>query len=676
MEKKLDKSGLRLRIGFLGVLMLVGTGSSYAQTSLKNTPLYKHLIKRRTSKPATPKKKPVGARSALPETAKLLPLDTALLINIENVSQLKGQFEKTDLFKLYKDPSMAAFVDKFKAGLKQRVVDSHSELAAIVSDASMLPEGRAALALVLNEKTIDADQPPVMFIAEWGDKAAQAKEMVEKIFAEGAEEGQASRQTQDYRGTVITSTTGQSPGTLSCCFIDDAMILSANAESLKFVIDQAKGAGGPTLADDEIYNSTLKAVSSSGPGQIDVYVNIEQIMQTVTAQDQSGKIKGILTKLGLDNVTSFALSFDVGSTTGKALLKTTGAKKGICKLLEFESSPLQAPRFVSASANSVSFVNLNLKKAFDEIVKMLTAFSPEIAMMLNMPLSPPGAEGEQPLQLKTGIIDHLGSQIVVAQSAAGSAASAGAPGSDSLLALAVTNRAALEKSLLAIHSNIMGPDDPDARQELLGHTIYRVDLFSLMFGLGGGLGDIEMMGEMPDMEMDMDVNMPDMEMDMEMDMNMPDMEMDMDMEMPALAFTVTDMHLIFGSEEAVERAIQTVRGGKSLASAEWFARAKSAIPAEVGIAGLQNSEAFAEVAWSTLRNMEVADEDEAGSMDLIGLAGVPSPQMLLSLVGADQFDFSLLPDFDAVRKYFGLSASYGIARQDGFFFEFRYMNPK
>jgi hypothetical protein len=454
------------------------------------------------------------------------------------------------------------------------------------------------------------------------------------------------------------------------------MILSVNAESLKFVIAQVKGAGSPTLADSDDYKSTLRAVSSSGAGQIDIYVNIKQIIQTVTAQDEAGILKGILTNLGLDNVTSFAFSIDVGSgpdgsTSGKALLKIDGAKKGICKLLEFESGPVQVPRFIPASANSVSFVNLNVKKAFDEIVKIVTAFSPEIAMMLNMPLSPPGPGGEPPLQLKTGIIDHLGSQIVVAQSMEGSVAGAGAQGMpkpDSLLAPAVTNRAALEKALLSIHSNMLAPDDPEARRELLGHTIYRIDLLSLMmFGLGGGLEDAEPMQapagtEMPEIEMP--------EMDMEMDMEMP--------EMPTLAFTVTDTHLIFAGEDAIERAIRTLSsgGGKSLASAEWFAQAKAAIPSAVGLAGLQNSEAFGELAWSTLRSMEMTGEGEPGALALVGLAGAASPQMLLSLVGADQLDFSLLPDFDAVRKYFGLSASYGIARQDGFFFGFEYINPK
>ncbi|MHC4568757.1 MAG: hypothetical protein ACYTE3_23725, partial [Planctomycetota bacterium] len=47
----LRKSGLRLGIGFLTVLMLLGAGSSYAQSSFKNTPLYRHVVRRRNSQP-------------------------------------------------------------------------------------------------------------------------------------------------------------------------------------------------------------------------------------------------------------------------------------------------------------------------------------------------------------------------------------------------------------------------------------------------------------------------------------------------------------------------------------------------------------------------------------------------------------------------------------------------
>jgi hypothetical protein len=192
---------------------------------------------------------------------------------------------------------------------------------------------------------------------------------------------------------------------VSYCFIDEAMILSANAELLKFVIAQAKGANNPVLADDEDYKSALKAVSSSGPGQIDVYVNIKQIIPTVAAKDEAGEPKGILTNLLLDNVTSLALSIDVGSgpggsTSGQALLKIDGAKKGICKVLEFESGPVEVPPFVSASANSISRVNPNMKKAFDETVRILIVFSPEMAMMLGMG---GGLEDTEPMQAPSGV---------------------------------------------------------------------------------------------------------------------------------------------------------------------------------------------------------------------------------------------------------------------------------
>jgi len=49
MENGLDKSRLRHGIGLLSLLIILGTGSSYAKSSFKNTPLYRHVVKRRSS---------------------------------------------------------------------------------------------------------------------------------------------------------------------------------------------------------------------------------------------------------------------------------------------------------------------------------------------------------------------------------------------------------------------------------------------------------------------------------------------------------------------------------------------------------------------------------------------------------------------------------------------------
>ncbi|MEA3225859.1 MAG: DUF3352 domain-containing protein, partial [Planctomycetota bacterium] len=279
--------------------------------------------------------------AALPKTAKLVPPGTVLLVNVEGFGQLKTMFEKTSIFKLYKDPAMKAFIEDFQSNWQEKVAESDNELAGIVKNAATLPQGRAAIALVLDEKAIDAKEPPVVLITEWGDKTDQIKEMVEKIVTKGVEEKDARRQTEDYRGVGITSVTGKSSDALSYCFLDDCLIVSANLETLKFVIAQAKGAGSPTLAADDDYNAMLRAVSSSGEGQIDIYVNIKQIVKTVAAQDEAGKIKQIITTLGLDNVTSFGFSIDVAGGPG-----------GTVRAPDSTSSNLQIPFLAPSIFNS------------------------------------------------------------------------------------------------------------------------------------------------------------------------------------------------------------------------------------------------------------------------------------------------------------------------------------
>ncbi|MHC4595653.1 MAG: hypothetical protein ACYS19_12015, partial [Planctomycetota bacterium] len=152
--------------------------------------------------------------------------------------------------------------------------------------------------------------------------------------------------------------------------------------------------------------------------------------------------------------------------------------------------------------------------------------------------------------------------------------------------------------------------------------------------------------------------------------------------MPKLAFAVTDTHLIFASESVVEQAIRALSstGTVSVGSANWFNKAKSAVPSVVGLAGLQDNVASGELFWPVLRGLKQSGrkgkaEDSSIEMGVGTSPGSVFLQLMFSQAGSDLFNFSLLPEFDVVRKYFGLSAFYGISRPDGFFFEFKYLNP-
>ena len=117
---------------------------------------------------------------------------------------------------------------------------------------------------------------------------------------------------------------------------------------------------------------------------------------------------------------------------------------------------------------------------------------------------------------------------------------------------------------------------------------------------------------------------------------------------------------------------------ESIGSANWFNKAKSNIPSAVGLAGLQNNAVSGEYFWSTMRQSakpDKADDQDKRNQVSVGItSGSILPQVMFTQ-GAGLFDFSQLPEFDAVKKYFGVSAFYGISRPDGFFFEFKYLNP-
>lgn len=596
----------------------------------------------------------------LPETAKLLPPETVLLVDVQNLSRLKQQFEETNFYKLYKDPAMAPFFDDLKTKWREKSRMRKNKPFALLAGIDELPEGRVALALVFNERLKDAKDPPLLLIIQWGRNINKIKEAADKKVRQAIEDGD-HRKTEDYRGVDITTIIRKSSKAFHFCFIEDCLIAAIDMDVLKFVIAHIKGAGSPTLADDTDYSSTMRAVKLQDSEQIDCYVNIKQLIKIAKINtDTEDKAKTIIGNLGLDNVTSFGWAIVPGalptasarSSFGKAFLKIKGQKKGISKMLEVESAPLRTPRFIPNSVYSLSFVNLNIKNAYSELGNILSSFSPQLAAIMYMPLIPASPQGEPPLQMKAGIVDHLGSQIIIAQSINDPVSGADITGQETtLIAVAIENRGALEKSLSLLHSKMLAANNPDASRQFLGHTIYLLDFMGFLPGLVPGAG--RPMQNLAGREIP---------------------------KMPKYAFTVTDTHLIFSKESSVEQALRTLNSTETVSvdSERWFNIAKSSIPSLVGLVTLQNDTVSGKYLWSEMRNltkqMKNKDKESSVKMGVGGRAGSVFPQMMLAQAGLDLFDFGLLPEFDVVKKYFGLSTLYGISKSDGFFFEFNYLN--
>lgn len=581
-----------------------------------------------------------GQAKQLPKTARLVPPETLVLVEVNNFELAKQQFEKTGIYKLYKAPAMAAFFKDAKAKWREKInkLDGNN-IYRTFFEAETLPQGRVAFALAANEQAQDSNEPTVLLITQWGEKVDRIKEAIARMAQKNIEYGGHQKKGEKYRNVKIETCIDEKGVILNYCFIEDCFIACTNSELIKFVIAHIKGARGTTLAESSDYTS---GVAATGPyHDIELYINIKELLKSKIGKDPAGKNQMLAANLGIDNIASLCSSAGFGretgsSCSGKAFLKVNGSKKGFCRMLEAESAPVRSRRFVPASTYSATFFNLNISKAYNELCNILYNFSPFYAGLMYAPLLPPGPEGEPPLQMKDDIIDHLGSEVIIAQSINKPFSKNTGP-TKSLFAVATNNSRALERSLSRLHSKTMAANNPDATRELLGHTIYRIGFQMLPF-LQPGIKPMQDLQQRKPVEM--------------------------------FAFSITDTHLIFGTEQSVEQAIRTLSspGTASIDSKKWFTLAKSAIPSTVGLATLQDNAASAEFFWWLMT--------EGAKTKSPHIAMGPNPNFLLTQKGMDSFNFNLLPDFETVRKYFGSSACYGLSRENGFMFGFNCLDPK
>jgi len=592
---------------------------------------------------------PVTQAGPLPKAAKLLPPETILLVETADFQQLKGQFEKTSVYRLYKDPAMTAFVADMRAKFSEKIKSiSSTEIFKTIVDANTLPQGRVAFALVPGALAANAQQPPFLFISQWGQHSSKIKEAVEKTVKK-AVENRAYRTTEDYRTVTITTIIkelelkeaanipNQADLTrkvkTNYCFIDDCLLVAADIDVLKFVIAHIKGAASSALADEPDYNTTMKTI---GPDyDIELFINIKQIIKTILTQESTPAAQSTITNLGFDNVAALGSAIGVARRqqspfTVKTFLKIDGAKRGIFKILDFQSAPFKIPRFIPSGTYSATVLNLDVKKTYTEFVNIVGSFSAQAAAAFYTPLPTSDSEDIPGLKIKDDIIDHLGSQIIVTQ-ITNKPFSENISPAESLLAVESNNRTALEKSMGLLHNKILAPDNPRAHRELLGCTIYTLSTPRLPFFTPGmtPLQNTAVLGR----------------------------------QSPKLAFTITDTHLIFGTEPVVEKAIRTLNSAASslVSNSVWFNKNRSAIPSVVGLVRMEDNSAAAELFWWMAKQTAKAEAKAAGSEDQQRLNRLISPE--------------LLPEFEAVRKYFGMQVFYAISRQDGFFSEFKNLAP-
>jgi hypothetical protein len=584
----------------------------------------------------------------LPDSAKLLGPETLFMLSVNNLTQARAELEKTRLYDLYKDPAMQPFIEQIKRRMNEEVQKQTDDLLRLMAQSEVLPSGRVLLAMSLPEGEQAWEfEPRFAALVQWGEKIAPVREAIEKGIEKQIADG-AHKKVERYRGaeiiTVLTPAEAPDPDfededevgdedgevvpdepeQSHCCFIDDMTLFSNDLKTLQFMIAQHGGAQSRTLADDAEYQKARRAV---GPAyDAELYVNIKLLLDKLFAEgdpEEIAEVRKTFATLGLDGLSCVAAAADLAPKAGttlsvKTLLATGSPRRGILKMLELSPKPFRPPLFVDPLTTDVSFINLNIPAAADELFRILAAMNPMFAATMSNPITPPQADGAAGVILKDDLLDNLGDQIVYYQSFQNDPAKAGGFATEQVFAIAVRDAERLNRAVAALHSQFIAAQKPDLQREYLGQTLYVIPMLDLF---------------MPEMETDGTQGNP-------------------------MAVTITQTHLLVGARNALEKAIQrqTQPQTQPLADTAWFRRGMTALPADAGAGSVENVNLRLTHLWTAVKSGKLFGLIE------IGFADDETLKPFLEVL-------SLLPEYEKVQRHFGINTGWVRMRPDGFLME-------
>ncbi len=569
------------------------------------------------------------AAKQLPKIQAILPAETVAILEIDDLEKCREKLEKTGLGKLCEDPAMQPFVNAIKEKIEKNISDIKNDIADLVLKEKIWPQGKVFFALVLDETAREKKEPTAVFLAQWGQNAEKAKEALEKTLQMTTGQDGYHRKQEQFRDVKIDSLFAEEGKRLKygfnrqlhMGFIDDCLVGSESLDVLKFVIAHLKGSTAKSLAEKGQYQTAFKKISQNGQGNsAKLYVNIKQIMDFVISQNEKpDELTETMARLGLDNVEllAYVLNVDEGSQNKPSLdfngvLTVDGDKKGLLKMMDMKSRPMQTEKFIGNNCLSLYQVNVDMKQFFEQIIEMVSSFNPQAAAMFYMPLN--AAAGEEPVNFVNGFVEHLGQGVVVTEMIKKPFEKNKMP-SEVVAAIAITNKTQLEKTVSSIHGQYL--PQTENKIQLLGYTLYLMDVTHI----AGALSYVTM---------------------------------SQGQEVPKLAIVITDSYMIVGFKPAIENIVRSMVAGDSdtVESQKWFQRAKNMLPQKAGGLGAVNLKMAAEILCWQLKEkaQEISKSPEA-------------------------VDFSKLPKFETVAKYFGLAASYIQSKPDGFYFGMKCFEP-
>lgn len=610
------------------------------------------------------------ARAAIPPVEQLLPADTLLVVAIPDCAKMRGLWGQLPYCQLWNDPAMKPFRDNFVTRWQSDVVSPlERDLGVKFNDFSSLLQGQFAFAVTQDGwQGKDAAAPGWLLLLDARDKSDQLKSLLAGLRKQWVDAGKTvqTEKIRDVEFVVVTLSSNDIPRTLRRFFpqrqeirelgkesekaapdgdrlvigqIQSLLIVGSSVKTVTKAVLRLTGGPLPGLADDATFAADHLAHFRDAPAFawfnakpcVDVLAHRSPEKPNPLAPNPFPlpQPEKFIPGLGLSGLKTVTFAFRAGAD-GLLMELFLGvpesARQGIFKLLATEAKDSNPPVFVPADAVKFWRCRLNGPQAMATLEKMIGDVSPQTLNSLNFLINT-GEEAVKPQEptynLRKDLFGNLGDDLILYRKAAAGTAPADPDSAPSLLLVGTPNPELLVRALRGAFVIRSADGLSPKMREFLGRKVYSISL-------PGSSAS------------------------------------------PALYYAASGGYVAFSTEVALLE--EYLRSGesqkKSLSETPDLAEAAQKVGGQsTGWFGYENRAETMRANFDALRQSRPAapGKPSAGQFDVMtGAIPYARPERTVR----DWLDYSLLPDYDKVAKYFYFSVYAGGATAEGITFRF------
>lgn len=596
--------------------------------------------------------------AAVPPAEKLLPADTLAVLTVPDWDKSAAAAKDFSLAQLWRDPAMKPFAEKFERKLGELIGQQDKDFAREWAEFKPLVGGQVTLAVMRGDWQGEPNTgPDFVALIDVKEKAKQLRDFLEKCEKSDIAAGKKI-QSETVRGVKFSRAVEKEPaknddGTpkkKAEPYTGQSGSLLLIGESPKVLEKVLARLGGASGGIDELPEFERARTTVGRDAHAFAWVNVKaftgMFAKMPLAQQGENPLgvapAKILDAIGLASVEGLALAARATAegTHVEVFVQSPQAKrKGLLAIFTPEAMDAGPMPAIGPDTTKFTRIRIDAQKAFTTVERILTDLNPQLAGMATIMLENLGTDKDPNFNLRKQLFGNLGADFVTVQKAPRGTALADLKSPPVLYLIGSPNPEALLQALRTISPL------PPTEREFLGRKVYS---FPLIPGLGaaqGQKGQFSISTGGGYLVVSTDTAM-------------------------------LEDHLRGGEGRGnrIARRVgapgeDPVRGGegrgKSLADVPGLAEAAKKI-------GGYNTGWFTyDNQTETLRQLFETLKKDPQAVEQLLAPPVPTPGANLAALKPLQeiADFSLLPEFSAVAKYFGFSIQTTAGTPDGISFK-------